>query len=278
MRIARACPLAVLILLAGCGGGSHRRHGSAPSPRLPAAARVTTQAGAPVATITGDGTIGSAIADGRGGWFVAGAFTRLDGVPARGLAHVLHGGRVDGAWRGALAAGSRPTLLALAANGPPGTSTGVLYAAAWIDDEDRSEFAALDAVTGRPRPVPAVSELYGIDALAVVGDELLVAQATGASPRAPSCLHAYDTHTGRPVPGFRVEVHMQPELGCIMRLTPAGANVAVTGYFRRIDGVPSNGSALIDATTGALRHARGPVRPASAPAGVRSGGEVLTSP
>jgi hypothetical protein len=229
-------------------------------------------AGVPIAVLTGDGPIQNAIADGRGGWFVAGAFTMLGGRTQRGLAHVLPGGKVDPVWQGALGAGSRPTILAVARSAVEAPQNGVLYASAWIDDRNRSEFAAFDAVTGRPRPVPAIPETYGIDALAVTGNELLVAQDTGAAPRAPSCLHAFDTRTGAPLKGFAVMVRMQPELGCIESLVPAAGRVYLAGYFQQVDGVPRPGLALIDAHTGALDRRFRPPPAACGPGAPRGAG------
>jgi hypothetical protein len=161
----------------------------------------------------------------------------------RGLAHVLASGAVDAGWHGSLTSGSKPTVLAVA--------PGVLYASAWIGDTDRSELAALDAATGTPRMPPAVPP-YGIDAMAVAGDELIVAQDTGAAANAPSCLRAFDARTAAPLPRFAAIVRMTPELGCIESLTAAGAAVYLAGYFQRVDGVQRPGIARIDARTGAL--------------------------
>lgn len=95
---------------------------------------------------------------------------------------------------------------------------------------------------------------YIIDGIAADGDELLVAREPGVGAAAPSCLTAYDARTGAPWPGFRADIHMTPELGCINDLAAAGPYIYVAGFFNSVDGAATPGLARIDAATGAVDH------------------------
>lgn len=131
-----------LLILAGCGGsgagraqrvarallGTSPRYPAlppAPSPRQPRSgpvAEVIGAGGRVLRRIVADfdrgpgsgsgGEIDSAVADGHGGWFVAGRFTGLGGVATDGIAHVLADGRVDPRWHARLAGASVTALAA----------------------------------------------------------------------------------------------------------------------------------------------------------------------
>ena len=45
-----------------------------------------------------NGDINAVVPDGKGGWFIGGEFTRVQGVPQHGLAHILADGNLDKAW------------------------------------------------------------------------------------------------------------------------------------------------------------------------------------
>ena len=205
-----ALMVAVVAAPAGCGGsGSEKRaqDGSAQAHRRSPAVAAThrpaltieTSAGMKTASVTVNKGVGYAVADPNGGWFIAGAFTRVDGVHAPTLARLLPSGAVDRSW---LAVRSHP--------------------------------------------------YYTIDGIAADGDELLVARETGVAPAAPSCLTAYDARSGAPWPGFRADIHMTPELGCISDLAAAGPYIYVAGFFNSVDGVAAPGLARIYAATGAV--------------------------
>jgi hypothetical protein len=212
MRIGLALSVAVVAALAGCGGsGSEKRaqDGSAPAHRRSRAGTAThrpalvieTRAGTRIASVTVNKGVDHAVADPNGGWFIAGAFTRVDGIPEPTLARLLPSGAVDRGW---LAVRSHP--------------------------------------------------YYIIDGIAADGDELLVARETGDAAAAPSCLTAYDARTGAPWPGFRADIHMTPELGCVNDLAAAGPYIYVAGFFNSINGVATPGLARIYAATGAVDH------------------------
>ncbi len=213
MRMGSALTVAVVAALAGCGGTRseksthdgrvqpHRESPAVTAPHRPALT-IETLAGTRTASVTVNKGVEYAVADPSGGWFIAGAFTRVDGVPAPTLARLLPSGAVDRGW-----------------------------------------------VAVRSHPY------YIIDGIAADGNELLVARETGAATAAPSCLTAYDARTGAPWPGFRADIHMTPELGCINDLAAAGPYVYVAGFFNSVNGVPAPGLARIEAATGTVDNA-----------------------
>jgi hypothetical protein len=245
--------LAIVLVLAGCGGGSTSStssstvtRGTTPSPRPPlghVVAAILDASGWLVTTLTGDGPIATAVADGKGGWFLAGSFAQLDGTPEHGLAHVLATGAVDPKWSGTLTSSGQTALAASATE---------LYAAGSIADTDRSTLVALDAATGRPGAPLRASPPGPISALALIGDRLLVATSTITDPRRPSCLEAADPHTGKPDPGYGALVPVAPELGCVQALVPDGAQLYLAGHFQSVAGAPRAGLARIDGGTGTL--------------------------
>jgi hypothetical protein len=243
--VRRILTLLTLALAATSCGGSAKHAVTQITPRPPAGpaiGAVLSSNGALTARLTGDGLIAAAAADGRGGWFIAGSFTEVDGEAERGLAHVLAGGTIDRQWHGALVSSGRSALTA---------SAGSLYAAGSIGDTDRSRLLVLDAATGglrRTLPVP-----FGtITALVVDGSRLFVATSTSTDPRRPSCLEAIDAQTGGSAGGVSANIRPAPELGCIAALRLNGSWLYVVGSFQEVDGLHRPGVARIDPASGRL--------------------------
>jgi hypothetical protein len=67
--------------------------------RDPIQAIVASTNGRPIAQLRMDGRPTVAVADGAGGWYVGGTFTRVNGVPRLHLAHIDSDGSVDRHWR-----------------------------------------------------------------------------------------------------------------------------------------------------------------------------------
>jgi hypothetical protein len=91
-----------------------------------------------------------------------------------------------------------------------------------------------------------------VRALAVAGRELLVAQDTGSSRHAPSCLRSYTTVTDAPTRGFTAEIHATAgdDSPCVAALVVRGGHVYVGGEFSRIDGIARPGLARLSTSTG----------------------------
>lgn len=205
--------------------------------------------GREVARLSADGALVAAVADGHGGWFVGGSFTRLDGVDRVAIAHVLPSGLVDPAWRASIGSASgRPVAVyALAragrrlfVGGPFGRVGGLR----------RPGLAAVDTHTGavlrnwapKPRAWPDIA------ALTVIGGRLLVARN-----------YTY------PVPGITairistaaVDSHWNPHMlligdaGNFNALLPVHGRVYVAGSFH-VSGLHRNGLAAFAAGNGSV--------------------------
>ena len=112
-----------------------------------------------------NGTVYCCVADGKGGWFVGGAFSKVGYAPRRNLAHILPGGGVDEAFL----ADANSSVSALALSGA------TLYAGGGftsIGGLPRSMAAALDAATGAVNPTWSPEPDGGVGMLALVGDRL----------------------------------------------------------------------------------------------------------
>ncbi len=81
------------------------------------------------------------VADGSGGWYIAGVFTEVGGLARNGLAHILGSGTVDAAWD----PGADQVILTLAVSGSAVYAGGVFST---IGGVSRYGIAKLDKVTG----------------------------------------------------------------------------------------------------------------------------------
>lgn len=103
----------------------------------------------------GDGSVGAAIPDGAGGWYIGGRFASVGGIARSNLAHILADGRVAD-WNpgptGTTNPGGSPpegAVFALAVSG------GTVYVGGdftTIGGQARRRLAAVDAVTGAATP------------------------------------------------------------------------------------------------------------------------------
>src|SRR5206468_6258952 len=111
-------------------------------------ALLDAKTGALVVRVDADGAVVAAIADGRGGWFVGGSFTRIGGERHVALAHVLRDGVVDPSWRASIGSASgRP--VAVYALARAGSRLFVAGPFGRVGGLQRPGLAAIDARTGR---------------------------------------------------------------------------------------------------------------------------------
>jgi hypothetical protein len=137
--ISSACvPLATIMVAAGCGEHSAPGQSTASSSRDPIVGVVLSSGGRLADAIRGNGSIEQAVPDGRGGWFVTGTFTRLDGISETGLAHLSRAGRID------LHRHARARRL----QQPVAATATTVYLAATIGDTDHFRLTTLAARTG----------------------------------------------------------------------------------------------------------------------------------
>ena len=92
-------------------GGDFTQVGPRTSPGV-AIDRANGQADAALPQVSGgDGSVFAVIADGAGGWYIGGAFTRVEGVARANLAHIEPDGTLDAAWNPSANAGVRALVV-----------------------------------------------------------------------------------------------------------------------------------------------------------------------
>ena len=238
----------VVVLLLLCMLPSAAATGAAGArPDRGSAVVVDSTSGREIARVSASGAMVAAVADGRGGWFVGGSFTRIGGQSRVAIAHLLRNGAVDPAWRSSIgsASGRAVAVDALARAG------GRLFVAGSfgrVSGLRRPGLAALEARTGavlrgwapKPRAWPDIATM------AVVGGRLLVAR-----------------NYNYPVPGItalriataRVDWDWNPHLrligdaGSFNTLLPFRRRVFVAGSFR-VAGLRQTGLVALDADNG----------------------------
>ena len=109
-----------------------------------------TGGAAPINTLTGlvsavfpkvNGTLSTVVADGNGGWYIGGRFSKVDGVSRNNIAHVLSNGKVDPTWN----PNASDEVNSIAVNGATVYAGGFFTS---IGGQSRNKIAALDAATG----------------------------------------------------------------------------------------------------------------------------------
>jgi len=194
--------------------------------------------GAPIAGFPKvSGTITAAIPDGSGGWYIAGAFDAVGGVPRSGAARVLANNTVA-AWNPACQGVQALALV-----------NGRVYLAGvftTVNGQPRSGLAAVDTVMGTPiswtaTPNGAVNTLAVAAGKAYIGGTFTT---INGQPR--NHLAALDATTG-------ALLAWDPNAdGNVNRLIVSGVVVYVGGSFTSISGQPRNRLAAVNAGTGAL--------------------------
>jgi hypothetical protein len=185
--------------------------------------------GRQLAHLTANGAVVTAIADGRGGWFVAGSFTRLGGLSRVALAHLLPSGSVDPAWRASVGSASgRPVAIYSLARA--GDRLFVAGPFGRVGDLQRPGLAALDARNGAvlsswAAPPPAWID---VQALLVAGPRLLVAGQFGYPTPG---IAALDVRTGAVDRGWNPHLRLIGDAGSFNTLLLHGGRVYVAGSF-----------------------------------------------
>jgi hypothetical protein len=234
--------LGVLVLFATASTSEavgHRERG--------AAVLLDAASGREVARLSANGAVVAGVADGRGGWFVGGSFSRLGGRDRVAIAHLLPSGAVDPAWRASIGSASgRPVAVYSLARA--GTRLFVAGPFGRVGGLQRPGLAALDARTGSVlrRWAPRPRAWLDVAALAVSNGRLLVAR-----------------NSNYPVPGITairigtatVDLHWNPHLrligdaGTFNTLLPSHGRVYVAGSFH-LSGLQRNGLVAVAAGDG----------------------------
>jgi hypothetical protein len=233
--------LSVAVLTIPASAFANRRHDHG----LIVLLDVTT--GRQVARITGNGVIDAAVADGGGGWFVGGGFTRLANQRHFALAHVLASGAVDPSWHGSVgSAGGRP--VAVQALARAGTRLYVAGAFARVGGLHRPGLGAIDAHTGHGVSswVPKPLRWLDVGALLVAGPRLLVA---GQFNYPTPGITALEVRTGAADRRWNPHLLLIGDAGGFSTLMLHRPRVYVAGSFH-VSGLQRNGLVALDARNG----------------------------
>ena len=231
---------------------------SAPQSR-PGAVVLDARTGRVLARVPIDEAITSAVADGRGGWYVGGLFTRIDGQPRRALAHLLPSGAVDRGWRVSVAS-RRGNPVSVGALARVRSRLYVGGAFGLVRGLHRPGLAAVDL---RTRTVVRSFEpgtWIDVQRLAITRDRLLVAR--NSNYPVPG-ITALDLETGVADRSWNAGFRLLGDAGGFNALVVRGSRVYVAGAFR-VSGLPRNGLVALDARTGAPDPAWAP-RPTNCP-------------
>jgi hypothetical protein len=210
-------------------------------------ALLDARGGNELAHVAANGAVVAAIADGRGGWFVGGSFTRLGGLRRVALAHVLRSGAVDPARRASIGSASgRP--VAVYALARAGSRLFVAGPFGRVGGLQRPGLAAVDAGTGvvlrswSPHP----RAWQDVEALLVAGPRLLVTRQWN-SP-IPG-ITALDTRTGAVDRRWNANFLLIGDAGSFNTLLLRGSRVYVAGSFH-VRGLHRNGLVAVEARNG----------------------------
>jgi len=194
-----------------------------------------------------NGPVSATVADGAGGFYIAGSFSKVGGIYRNKIAHILADGEVDVAFNQYYTDGS-VTALALS-----GSTLYVGGAFTSVGGQFRHSIAALDAVTGAAttwNPNPSLSgdpTFASINAFAVSGSTVYVGgyfdTIGGQTRRGIAALDA--------VSGLATAWNPNSNLGSwIYALAVSGSTVYVGGYFHQIGGQTRNYIAALNTTSG----------------------------
>jgi hypothetical protein len=227
---------------------------SAAGARLDVGSAVVLDAasGREVARFSANGALVTAVADGRGGWFVGGSFTRIGGQSRVAVAHLLRSGALDPVWRSSIGSASGRGV-AVDALARAGSRLFVAGSFGRVGGLRRPGLAALDAWTGavlrgwapRPRAWPDVATM------AVVGGRLLVARNYNTPVPGITVLRISTATVDR---GWNPHLRLIGDAGTFNTLLPFRGRVFVAGSFR-IAGLRRSGLVALNADNGSVdRH------------------------
>lgn len=216
---------------------------------------VGTDDGEPVAQLHADGIVTSAVSDGRGGWYIAGGFTMINGEPRAHLAHILGDGTVDPDWKPELGGNAKPPYIYATL----ARADDLLYLAgtfSTVNGRALGNVVALDAQTGN-----LASDWQGRFnaqgggnfALATDGTRVYVGVAGRAiaDGEVRDCLIALDARTGRLERQFSPRLAPPGGLVCVTSLALRDGTLFASGTFAQGSNDRRATVVALDATTGA---------------------------
>ena len=214
---ARVVPGALCLLAVACGSSAaHSTSAGTRTAPVPASHPVNgtildAASGREVGAVDANGMISGATADGHGGWYLAGAFTRVDGRPRAHLAHVNADGSLDPAWRPpALGPAARTQFVSVADTGSLVLVAGVFRT---VGGKRSTGAVALDPTTGSVDPDWHTPALCADGNWAIRAAPGAVDLATACA--AQTCLVALAPQTGGVRTGWEPGIQAVGEEACI---------------------------------------------------------------
>ena len=196
----------------------------------------------------GAGVVTTSVADGSGGWYIAGSFTHVGGLARRDLAHIRANGTVDPAFDATFDLAPTANVRALAHAGSTLFVGGTFSS---IGGKTRNALAALDGSTGKATSWDAgannASGTPFVDALTVSGSALYVGGIfTGIGGESAGNVAALDVSTGGWLwAGFADST--------VQSLAVSGSNVYLLGGFQNVNGQARHNLAALDASNGSIQ-------------------------
>lgn len=215
-------------------GGRFTRIGPRTGPGVEFALDGTQKAGLP--EVTGSNGIIQAVApDGSGGWYIAGQFTHVGGLPRSNIAHIRADYTVDPTF----APNANDRIQAMAVSGSTVYVAGLFTS---IGGVTRNRIAALDASTGAatafdPNADAAVEALVVSGSIVYAGGRFTT---IGGLPR--TSIAALNAADGTAVPSFNPATD-----GIVTAMAISGQTLYVGGSFRTMGGQPRSNIAALNA-------------------------------
>ncbi|HEX8530348.1 MAG TPA: hypothetical protein VF646_10010, partial [Cytophagales bacterium] len=175
------------------------------------------------------GRVMTAAPDGKGGWFIGGDFTEIQGIPRMGIAHVNADNSLDDNWNVDVTYASYPrmypyiTYLTVANN-----TLYFLGDFVRVNGQDRYKAAAVDASTGRV--MGWHPELGGSVHTLTARNNLIYAGGLFSTPEGQTYLAALDAVTGKATP-WRLELD-----GAVYSIAFSGNTMFLAGDFEKVAG------------------------------------------
>ena len=186
--------------------------------------------GRPRGFVSVDGAITAATSDGHGGWYIAGGFSKVDGVQRSNLAHIDGHGSLDQAWRPPqLLPELTSPFLSVALQGRKVLVVGPFRSAG---GRPAHGAVALNRDTGsvNPRWRPPKVCADGNWEVAARADRIYLATACAAPP----CLVRLDPSSGA-VSDWTAQIVAIGEIGCVNSVATSAGVVAFTGGFTQVE-------------------------------------------
>jgi hypothetical protein len=203
-----------------------------------------------------NGTVTASVADGGGGFYIAGDFTQVGDVERRGIARILLDGTVDPNFEPEFTFGSSGEIRSLS------RSSNDLYVAGQfthVNGIARANVARLDRLTGALETEWAPPTVGGVEVILHANNRVYVGGTfTQVGTTARKRLAALSQTTGALETGFVADFDSDETTKRVAALNFKNSRLYAAGAFGTVNGTARAGVAAVDGTTGALDTAFAP--------------------